>query len=364
MTRALSFAIAIIALGCESPAPSAPVEPNPAPAPTEQDTPRSIEMTFVGDVIFGRYRHPWFDPIDPERRYDYFGEVRPLLESDLLAINLETPVVEQLPRRSPLDNVENRFGADRAMVTRHLVPAGVDVASLANNHFLDLLEEGQRESPRILQELGITPIGASGEIPFSVVTVERVGYRIAFVAFTTRRNTSVDDLTLTPPYLELSDVVARVGPLVEAAAAEHDLVVVSAHWGRQYRDRPDPPRRQAAHQLVEAGADLVIGHHPHVLQGIERVGTGLVAHSLGNFLFEHIGPIPRLTGVLRVRFDETTRTAVTFTPAFIDPEPVQHPSPATGAVAEEVRSRVIDLSAELGTRWLRASDSEALELSD
>ena len=73
------------------------------------------------------------------------------------------------------------------------------------------------------------------------------------------------------------------------------------HWGAEYADMPAKIQRSEAKRLIEAGADMVIGHHPHVLQGVERHEDGLIAYSMGNFLFENTNAIPKLTGVLRVR---------------------------------------------------------------
>ncbi|MEM9196166.1 MAG: CapA family protein, partial [Myxococcota bacterium] len=220
----------VACLGCSSREDPSPAIASEAPGGAGDHVPRRLELTFVGDVIFGRYRDPWFDPIDPEQRFDYLREVRPALRSDLLVINLETPVVESLPRRSPLPEADNRFGASRAMVAAHLVPAGVAVASLANNHFYDLREEGQRESPRILRELGIAPVGASQPTDaVRVETLERNGYRIGFVAFTTRRNVALDDLILVPPFVAPEADCPELLDRVAEATADHDLVVVLAH---------------------------------------------------------------------------------------------------------------------------------------
>jgi IMP dehydrogenase/GMP reductase len=119
---------------------------------------------------------------------------------------------------------------------------------------------------------------------------------------------------------------------------------------------------EAARALVDAGADLVIGHHPHVLQGIERHGDGIIAYSLGNFVFENTNDPPRLTGVLRVRMQAAERCIerVVFHPAYIKRNPIQHPVPATGFMHRKVTERVTALGKPLGTAWDAEGDDLVL----
>ena len=132
--------------------------------------------------------------------------------------------------------------------------------------------------------------------------------------------------------------------------------MVVVHWGDEYDDGPSLPQVRAAHALVDAGADLVIGHHPHVLQGVQRHGRGLIAYSLGNFLFENTNDPPRLTGVLRVRYqsepsEAPSLDAVVFHPAYVARRPVQHPEPATGYMERRVKNRMRGVSERFDSTW-------------
>lgn len=332
----------------EAQAPAAPPT-LPAPIVAEPAAREPIELTFVGDVIFGRYREGGFDPIvgPGERPFDEIAEV---MRSDLLVGNLETPLVRELPLSSPIAS-KYRFGASKAMA-QHLVEGGFGAMSLANNHSFDQRLPGLLESPAILQELGIVPLGASrSEEPvFRVETIERRGWKIGFLAVTTRRNAPQFPNTPVLPFLSTVDLDATLGPLLAAARADHDLLIVFIHWGDEYADAPARHQRKEAKALIDRGADLVVGHHPHVLQGIERHGGGAIAYSLGNFLFENTNEIPRLTGVLRARFAPGPCLAqLTFHPAYIKRTPSKHPAPATGALGRKVRERMRRLSGELGT---------------
>jgi poly-gamma-glutamate synthesis protein (capsule biosynthesis protein) len=160
-------------------------------------------------------------------------------------------------------------------------------------------------------------------------------------------------------------------PLVERARADHDLVVVVVHWGEEYFAAPSLRQRRVARRLLDGGVDMIIGHHPHVLQAIERHETGLVAYSLGNFLFSHTTSLPRLMGVLRTVWRAAPQGAAladsclveaVLHPVINDPTPHPHPSPATGEPAEQVRHRIVGLSRRLGTRWKPVEGTEDLRL--
>ena len=344
-------------------------EPVPTDSPAEpaldaRPTLAPIELTFVGDIIFGRYRGDnSFDAINGEDDHP-FAEVAELMRSDLLVGNLETPLTRELPLTSPIAS-QYRFGASVAMA-RHLVDGGFTALSLANNHAFDLRAEGMRDSPEILRELGLVPLGAArSEAPlFRVETIERSGWRVGFLAITSRRNAPHVEGSPELPFLTTVDFDATLGPLIAAARAEHDLIVVYVHWGDEYADEPGTHQRRAARALIDHGADLVVGHHPHVLQGIERHGRGAIAYSLGNFLFENTNAIPRLTGVLRARFTaERCLEALTFHPAYITRgPPSKHPAPATGGLGKQVRARMTTLAAGLGTEF--ATEGDDLVLRD
>ncbi len=345
-----------------------------APAEPGEQKAEELELTFVGDVIFGRYREDnVFDPIvDPSKvKPDAplagpFAELEAQLRSDVLVGNLETPVIEVLPAKSPI-GAKFRFGGGRDDV-KLLAAAGFSVMSLANNHYFDLREDGQLQSPKILGEEGIFAIGASRtEDPlYRIETYQAKGWKIGFLAVTNRVNAPPREGTPQVPYIELVDMVDTLGPLLAQARADHDLVVVVVHWGDEYAEQPSVYHVKAAHGLIDAGADLLIAHHPHVLQGIERYADGLIAYSLGNFLFEHTGEIPRLTGVLRTRFRDTGGDAclaeVRVHPAYMKRTPYPHPSAATGGMGKKVRARVVAQAKQLGTRFVEVEGGEDLRL--
>lgn len=346
-----------------APAEAAPAEPEPAPvrAPTRADP---FELTFVGDVHFGRYRADGFDPIADEGS-EVFSEVTALLRSHLAIGNLETPLVRELPARSPIVSVA-RFGAS-ARMAEPLVPAGFHAMSVANNHAYDLRRAGLQETPEVLAELGIVALGSvpdTGPV-VRVQTIEREGWRVGVLAVATRLNGRRPSGLPPIPLVPTLELAKRLAPLVKEARASHDVIVVLVHWGEEYRDTPTAAQRSVAHALVRAGVDIVVGHHPHVLQGIERYGDGVIAYSLGNFLFDNPAELQRQTGVLRVRMRGDGRgclDAVELHPVWLDDASGVHPVPATGEQGAEIEARVRRLSERMGTRWVEQGDAIAVDV--
>jgi poly-gamma-glutamate synthesis protein (capsule biosynthesis protein) len=335
------------------------VLPTPAgeSAPGGESPASTRRFAFVGDVIFGRYRGDTFDPI-PEGDADPFADVRGLLVADEVIANLETPLVRVLPASSPI-GAKYRFGADPGYA-KWLASAGFTAVSLANNHAYDQREAGLLESAPILRELGVEPFGAS--VPAAdgpairVETLESGGWKVAVLAVTNRRNAPQRAAAPVLPFLDLRDMPSTLGPLIEDARRDHDLVMVWVHWGAEYADAPAPVTRQVSRALIDLGVDAIIGHHPHVLQGVERHGRGVIAYSLGNFLFEDTRAVQRLTGVLhlearRGRDGRACWGEVRFKPAWIDRRPFPHPVAAVEAWGERARGRMLELSAKLGTTW-------------
>lgn len=278
----------------------------------------TVALTFGGDVMFGRrfYRSnddllsPQFR-IDPDnRRADHnaiLEHVRPLFESaDIGSVNLE----------SPLTTTEWRHPEKSITFTSHpvaadaLADAGVTYTALGNNHVFDALPPGFEETVETLDAVGIAHSGAgtSGEAAWAPAVLEPSGISVGFISCTTLaggpyevdwsadNNPSVehtveqDGKSITVPG---STGVALASPRRLADAVERaragvdpDLLVVQIHGGRQYQREPTEGIVDLVDAAIEAGADLVVNHHPHVTGGIEYRNGALVAWSLGNFVFD------------------------------------------------------------------------------
>ena len=311
-------------------------------------------MTFVGDVMFGRWIEGGLDPID-FKGVDVFGRMHDLLAADLTVANLETPLLREMPETSPY-GTRLRFAAPPEVVDV-LLRAGITVVSLANHHSFDMRMTGLLQTPKILAERGVKAIGVSRreEPLFRVESVDVEGWKLGFLAATTERNGPQRKNAPELPHTALNQLTDRLVPVIRAARPDHDLIIAVLHWGVENQDRPSSRQIKAAHALIDAGADNIIGHHRHVLQAIELYGKGLIAYSLGNFLFDNTTPNQQLTGVLRLRYraDGRCLDRAVLHPAYVHGYPTHHPRPATSWMRRKVSQRIIPLSQEkpFHTRW-------------
>jgi len=247
--------------------------------------------------------------------------------ADLVFVNLECPLTARV---APADKVV-AFRSDPALAA-DLREAGVDVATLANNHMFDQGPDGMFDTIAALREAGVAPVGAGASLPEALApaVLEAGGMKVAFVGVATtlpvgsaaapdrpglapvRVTTSyvadaagLDETPGIAPFVETrawpGDVEAAAAAVM-AAKRTADACIVGIHWGvpngwvAQFQDPLATYQRPLAAVLVRAGADVVVGHHPHVLHGIEVIDGRPVFHSLGNFLFHtlRVGAQPAL----------------------------------------------------------------------
>ena len=310
----------------------------------------TVELVAVGDVMLDR---------GVARRIEREGTARvfvgvtdALAGADVTFGNLENPLASRCRRSGKKISFQARPRYADA-----LLGAGFDVLSLANNHTLDCGEGGLLETIDHLKSRGLRWAGAgstlaAAEAP-TILTVK--GIRIAFVAFT-------DIEPESGPRRDAWRGVARasklaLGRAIVAARGQADVVVVSLHWGIEYASRPSGRQRELAQAAVAAGADLVLGHHTHTLQGLEALvqkGAGmkrraLVAYSLGNFVFDSPPALGRRvveTVVLRCTLDRSGLVSAEVRPVFIEK---YLPRAATPEESRRILARLTELSAELGT---------------
>jgi poly-gamma-glutamate synthesis protein (capsule biosynthesis protein) len=200
-----------------------------------------------------------------------------------------------------------------------LLDAGYDLVTLANNHSMDYGPEALIETMCALESRDIGYVGAGKNAARArqhvILESGAPPIRIAVLAFSNMLPTSfyaTDDRPGTNP--------ARLETIegdVAAARGAADVVIVLFHWGDELSSTPSDRQRRLAHAAADAGADLVVGHHPHVLQGLELRGRSLIAYSLGNFLFPSRGET-RHTMILRYTPHAEGRAVVEIIPCMID----------------------------------------------
>ena len=211
-------------------------------------------------------------------------DVEPLLRgADIAFANLETPVAPATGR----PGIPFQFNAP-AELPEALRASGFTVLATANNHAYDQGAKGVRETLERLKAENFITVGsgltqAQAEAPRFL---EVRGLRVAFLGFTDVFNLNLNGKA-NQVWVRPLDIQAAA-QAVRAARTQADAVVVSIHWGAEYQHQPLARQRLAASALAEAGADLILGHHPHVLQPVEVIENGLrktvVAYSMGNFV--------------------------------------------------------------------------------
>lgn len=222
-----------------------------------------------------------------------FERARPLIQrADIAFCNLECA----LTRRSWHVAKKIVLKADPSAVWG-LKWCGFDVASLANNHTLDYGREGLLDTIRALDRAGIAHCGAGRNLEEALLpaVLERKGLKVAFLGFCDFPPPVVFD-PKKPCVAPASP--GRIEEAVKEAKKRADLVVCSFHWGVEYAKWRSKRQRDLAVCAVEAGANLVLGHHPHVLQPLLRYKSTFIAYSLGNFVFDQRRRDTRRTAVL------------------------------------------------------------------
>ncbi len=281
------------------PPPSAaqPEETLPAPAP-EADGPWRVTIGATGDAIpHGRVKataeNQAQDPDDEgdDRHEGWWFIVKhlaPALQpTDVALFNLESPIATERHEAKTAPPVQNGPPA----MAEAFQAAGFDVVNLANNHMFDQMREGVVETVEAVETAGLKPFGAgeSQDAAKKPLFVEAGGARIAFLGWTYALNRNLLDKKKDEPWV-MKWSAEWATKAVAAAREEADLVVVSMHWGSEFGLSVLEHQKKSARLLCGAGADLVVGTGPHVLQPVEKVKdpasgrTCLVAYSLGNVL--------------------------------------------------------------------------------
>ena len=292
----------------DDPAPTTAPETPTYNATTTTLKKRPWTLLAGGDVLL--------DLTEPEG-VDPFTKVEPSLSSaDVAIVNLEMAITE---RGEPYDKEFVFRAPGSAALT--LAGAGIDVVSLANNHILDFGSVGLEDTISVLDEVGILRPGAganNAEAYAPRVLVLDNEIRVAFVSASAIIPGGFSAGAERPGIADAKWAIPRVLAAVRAAASGNDVVVVSIHWGVERATCPSQDQRGLAQQLIEAGANLILGHHPHVLQPIETFDRTVIAYSLGNFAWHPRYGITGDTGVLEIFFDGPIVEGYQFHPHILD----------------------------------------------
>lgn len=321
-----------------SPAPTEPVTPD-VPVVTRTAT---ITVSAVGDMIFDRR---------VKALISRAGGLVPLAK-----------VAQRLSRADvALGNLESNLSSsgsanpDKDVTFRGhpkgiegLKSAGFDFLALGNNHVLDYGPESLSDTLEALDRAGIGHSGAGMDRAeaWAPAVVTRDGATVAFLSFS----------HILPPGFVATSAKAglaagrgnmnAVASAIKAAKTHYDYVLVSFHWGVEYEDYANGDQVRDARRAIDAGADMVLSHHPHVIQGIEFYKRGVIAYSLGDFVFDHYS---RKTGeafILDSELGPDGVTGVTATPVYLNSD--GSPAVVGGAQASVILKRLREISRQHG----------------
>ncbi len=310
------------------------------PATAMPDPNYSIQIAAVGDIMLDRRLGARI--ADGDVGYP-FELMRPWLEpADITVGNFESALGDRPDVYTAAEGKSYPF-LSPPEAARALAASGFDVVSLANNHALDYGIEAVRDGVRLLEAQGITTVGVgeNANEARAPQIVEIDGVKLAFLAY-------IDVLSEDQGYdmtaWEATD--ARPGVAwgrpeivtadVQAILPDVDHVIVLLHFGIEYLRPITPEQQTLARAAVDAGADLVIGHHAHVLQKVEEYNGGLIAYGLGNFAFDIDGDPS--TMVLQAWLTKDGVERFELIPAVI--EPGGRPRPATAEESREILGQI------------------------
>lgn len=307
-----------------------------------------VTLAVVGDVMLGRgvgaaiTRHG----VD----YPLAAVAERLKRADLTFANLESPIGEQ---GTPLPDKGIWFRA-RPEAAAALTQAGIDAVTVANNHILDYDTENFLETLALLREKGIAYAGGGETLAEArrPAVLEAGGVRVALLGYS-----QFAHIFWSWNYrraFAATETVPGVAPIDEATLAEDiararqeaDVVAVAYHWGDEYVNYPNQFQRDLAHRTIDLGADLVLGFHPHAVQGLERYKGGLIAYSLGNFVMDNQHrDVAKESMILEVRLTKDGIVDHEVTPVIIE---AAQPRVAEGEAGQLLMEKIERISAGLG----------------
>lgn len=287
--------------------------------PTDTPTPSlKVNLMAVGDIMLGRTVGTQLQAKGPEI---VFAGVQAALDSaDVLVGNLECALTASGERQP-----KSYTFAAAPEAAKALALAGFDVLSLANNHAMDYGSQGLFDTRNNLEQYGIAAAGAGANIAeaHTPVFLERNGLRLAFLAYADvpDENSGFDArtwiATASQPGIAWADP-AQMKTDVAAARLQADVVVVLLHSGLENSIVITSKQQAEAYAAIDAGAALVIGSHSHILQSIEEYHSGLIAFSLGNFVFDDYKGISTATIILQVVLTKQGFQSYKYVPVLIE----------------------------------------------
>ncbi len=321
------------------------IEPTITTTTASATAPTELVIIAVGDIMLDGTARPTLT----ELGYDYpFVQMRQYFSGAQIVFgNVEGPLTD---RGMPDQDKKFVFRSPPAKVGAALKNAGFNVVSLANNHTLDYGADGLAQTIEALAAAGIQHAGAGADLMAArrPVMFQAGDQRVAILAYS---------VTLPENFYAGKNKAGtafaheeHVRDDVMAAREQADIVLVSFHWGQEGKTTLRDYQTRLGHLAIDSGASAVIGHHPHILQGIEHYKDGIILYSLGNFTFGSYSINSARSAVAQLRFRNSRLQRVQMFPINVNNFEVQfQPQPLYGEAADAVIADLQTLSAALNT---------------
>ena len=278
-----------------------------------------------------------------------FAEVASTLKTaDLVVGNLEAAASAFDPRKDGFRSIQYR--AQPAAI-EGLARAGFNVVSTATNHTMQHGRQAVEETVDLLDKAGIryTGLEIREKSIFNPCSINIKGRRFGFLNY----NLRPQQYFIDPPQWKEPDEQLMLSEISELKRSV-DHVIVCMHWGDEFIEYPSPEQVRLGRAIIDAGASVILGHHPHILQGLERYKSGVIAYSLGNFVFDLWQAKLRRSMILKLDFDGSSTTAIEIIPVMINRH--HQPEVLTGGEGTEA-VKYIDGLAEMVTDDMSKLDS-------
>ncbi len=313
-----------------------------------------LSLVAVGDIMLDGRSRKFINEFGTQYPFE---SVRPLLSRAPIGLaNLEGPIAREAEKQERTHTYRVKPKMTKAMLS-----AGINVVTLANNHLLDCGREGVLETLQALSQAGVAAIGAgvNKQAAHAPAILSAGSLRVGLLGYYWNRRTSArgsaPGSAMDPPEDLAADISALKGKV--------DRIVATFHWGVPYEREPSEADRAKARFAVDCGADIVIGHHPHVVQPFEIYRGRPIFYSVGNFTFGS-GNSRGESLLLGVRFEEH-RTVVQVYPVYVknrDPRVNYQPKVLRGGGAARVLGRLVQMSGDNGARMSIENSRGLLEL--
>jgi poly-gamma-glutamate synthesis protein (capsule biosynthesis protein) len=277
------------------------------------DISAQVDFCAVGDVLLDRGVRKVIEQNDVNYPFEDIDEI--INKNDLALFNLECPL-SHAEDGFPI-NKRYSFRADPEYA-KGLKFAGFNIATIANNHTIDYGKSGFLKTMEVLEEHSIYSIGGGEDqnLAFQPLLVEKKGEAFAFfghLEFLLEGTTFNKD----QPYPAFGQI-DRLCSDIQKLNSHIDHIIVTFHWGQENVAIPTKRQISYAHKVIDAGADLVIGHHPHILQSIATYKNKLILYSLGNFVFDNSDKLQKQSVIFRCQFENGKLVNPELVPVYIN----------------------------------------------